>query len=274
MERDDEARGKGNQYQFGDYCYDPRLGRRFNIDPVVYAWQTGYAVFNNNPIYFIDPLGLEGETPRKATRLERKEFNRAYNNARSVGGKVVTYKSIFGNIRFAVEKLDVSKVIIQNGEGQFAGFIDVEVSLKKFNLLSTIANWGIVVTGRGTGNDASSIYDKEYIGSIDIGTLEMLNIVILKNKDDIPNASKEVLSEKNKDRSKVKDAIGEAVDESLKESEEPDSIFRTLFEVQEFGEGDTIFYNVVQEKKSATRGERPNKDNSRHQGTIRIGKKK
>ena len=59
MERDDEARGKGNQYQFGDYSYDPRLGRRFNVDPVVYPWQSGYAVFNNNPIYFIDPSGTE-----------------------------------------------------------------------------------------------------------------------------------------------------------------------------------------------------------------------
>ena len=63
MERDDEARGKGNQYQFGDYSYDPRLARRFNIDPMApkYAWQSPYAVFNNNPIYYKDPSGLEGE---------------------------------------------------------------------------------------------------------------------------------------------------------------------------------------------------------------------
>ena len=39
--------------------YDSRLGRRFNTDPVVYPWQSTYACFNNNPIYFIDPSGLE-----------------------------------------------------------------------------------------------------------------------------------------------------------------------------------------------------------------------
>ena len=39
--------------------YDGRIGRRWNIDPVVYSWQSGYAVFNNNPTYFRDPLGAE-----------------------------------------------------------------------------------------------------------------------------------------------------------------------------------------------------------------------
>jgi len=41
--------------------YDSRLGRRWNVDPITYAWQSSYAVFNNNPIFFIDPLGLEAE---------------------------------------------------------------------------------------------------------------------------------------------------------------------------------------------------------------------
>ncbi|NBC82333.1 MAG: hypothetical protein GVY19_03030 [Bacteroidetes bacterium] len=36
------------------WMYDARLGRRWNIDPVTYPWQTSYAAFNNNPIYFID----------------------------------------------------------------------------------------------------------------------------------------------------------------------------------------------------------------------------
>ena len=43
--------------------YDTRLGKRWNIDPMSdrYPWQSPYSVFNNNPIYFTDPLGLEGE---------------------------------------------------------------------------------------------------------------------------------------------------------------------------------------------------------------------
>jgi hypothetical protein len=31
------------------------------VDPVTYPWQSSYAVFNNCPIVFIDPLGLEPE---------------------------------------------------------------------------------------------------------------------------------------------------------------------------------------------------------------------
>ncbi len=41
--------------------YDARLGRRWNIDPVDYAWQSSYATFNNNPMLYYDPNGLEGE---------------------------------------------------------------------------------------------------------------------------------------------------------------------------------------------------------------------
>ena len=41
--------------------YDARTGRRWNADPVDYPCQSSYACFNNNPIYYSDPLGLEGE---------------------------------------------------------------------------------------------------------------------------------------------------------------------------------------------------------------------
>jgi RHS repeat-associated protein len=80
MEKDDEARGKGNQYQFGDYSYDPRLARRFSIDPMAqkYPWQSPYAVFNNNPIYYKDPNGLEGESyiGKKPTNISQGKADR------------------------------------------------------------------------------------------------------------------------------------------------------------------------------------------------------
>jgi len=46
--------------------YDSRLGRRWNVDPLFrkYPWQSPYAAFNNSPILFNDPLGLEGEQPQ------------------------------------------------------------------------------------------------------------------------------------------------------------------------------------------------------------------
>ncbi len=45
--------------------YDSRVGRRWNNDPLVYEWQSPYACFNNNPICFADPTGLEGEDVKK-----------------------------------------------------------------------------------------------------------------------------------------------------------------------------------------------------------------
>jgi RHS repeat-associated protein len=41
--------------------YDSRIGRRWNLDPMGYAWQSDYSTFNNNPIKYADPSGLKGE---------------------------------------------------------------------------------------------------------------------------------------------------------------------------------------------------------------------
>lgn len=43
------------------WTYDSRLGRRWEKDPLTYSWQSPSATFNNNPIMFADPRGLEGE---------------------------------------------------------------------------------------------------------------------------------------------------------------------------------------------------------------------
>jgi len=61
-EKDDEVKGSGNHYSFADYGYDPRLGRRWQIDPKThkYPWISPYATFNNNPIFFVD---INGEDP-------------------------------------------------------------------------------------------------------------------------------------------------------------------------------------------------------------------
>lgn len=55
--------------------YDARLGRRWELDPITYPWQSSYASFNNNPIYFIDPLGLEGNTPENGDKGGSKKVD-------------------------------------------------------------------------------------------------------------------------------------------------------------------------------------------------------
>ena len=43
--------------------YDSRIGRRWNVDPIVKDWESPYACFSNNPIYYADPAGSNTVTP-------------------------------------------------------------------------------------------------------------------------------------------------------------------------------------------------------------------
>ncbi|HTO38303.1 MAG TPA: hypothetical protein VL021_07755, partial [Brumimicrobium sp.] len=58
-EKDDEIKGSGNHYSFGDYGYDPRIGRRWNVDPEFkqIAGLSPYAYALNNPNVYIDEDG-------------------------------------------------------------------------------------------------------------------------------------------------------------------------------------------------------------------------
>ncbi len=56
-ENDNEVKGIGNHISFGNYGYDTRLGRRWNIDPVVITGVSGYSTFRNNPNFYKDPDG-------------------------------------------------------------------------------------------------------------------------------------------------------------------------------------------------------------------------
>lgn len=60
-EKDDEAKGAGNEYDYGMRIYDPRLGRFMSVDPITdkYPELTPYA--SNKPIRAIDLDGLEAQ---------------------------------------------------------------------------------------------------------------------------------------------------------------------------------------------------------------------
>ncbi len=64
MEMDDEVRdSKGTSYTTEFRQYDPRVGKWLSLDPLMakYPHLSPYVAFNNNPVYFIDPHGLEGD---------------------------------------------------------------------------------------------------------------------------------------------------------------------------------------------------------------------
>jgi hypothetical protein len=59
QEKDDEIYGAGNSYSAEYWQYDARLGRRWNVDPVVKEYESPYAPFANNPIWFVDYNGAD-----------------------------------------------------------------------------------------------------------------------------------------------------------------------------------------------------------------------
>jgi hypothetical protein len=69
--------------------YDTRLGRRWNLDPITYPWQSSYATFNNNPVYFSDPSGLEGEPKAKPGDGKGKKGDSAPNGGSKNGDGTV-----------------------------------------------------------------------------------------------------------------------------------------------------------------------------------------
>jgi len=77
QEKDNEIAGNGNSYTAEFWQYDPRLGRRWNIDPVVKEHESPYAAFGNNPIWFMDPNGADTVVS-------------VYQDAQNVGGVDVT----------------------------------------------------------------------------------------------------------------------------------------------------------------------------------------
>ena len=57
QEKTDEIAGEGNHYTAQYWEMDPRLGRRWNLDPKPQISISDYAIFRNNPIGFTDVLG-------------------------------------------------------------------------------------------------------------------------------------------------------------------------------------------------------------------------
>ena len=82
MRKGNQLYGDGNLYETPFRNYDPFLGRWRSPDPIQHPWQGSYTAFNNNPIYFVDPMGLEGdendEPEDGATRTTEKDGRYKY----------------------------------------------------------------------------------------------------------------------------------------------------------------------------------------------------
>ncbi|WPQ63704.1 hypothetical protein SIO70_02370 [Chitinophaga sancti] len=60
QEKSNEIKGEGNIYTAQFWEYDPRVGRRWNVDPRPDVSYSPYAVMQDNPIWYNDPAGDTG----------------------------------------------------------------------------------------------------------------------------------------------------------------------------------------------------------------------
>jgi RHS repeat-associated protein len=70
-EREEES---GLDY-FNARYYDADVCRFLGVDPVVKWHESGYAAFGNNPIYYIDPSGLDAEDPTRTTEEQNTVYS-------------------------------------------------------------------------------------------------------------------------------------------------------------------------------------------------------
>ena len=129
MERDDEIYGAGNSYTAEYWQYDSRLGRRWNVDPVVKVHESPYAIFANNPIWFIDPNGADtlkfSGSEEEITKVingikEMFDANLSYSytcdkNGNTNGVSIYSVNGSMSNDENKLELHEAFKVLVNNG---------------------------------------------------------------------------------------------------------------------------------------------------------------
>lgn len=81
--KDDEVyNASGTSYTAEFWQYDPRVGRRWNIDPMSRPCESPYSAFSNSPIALVDPNGL------KVKNAHKEEMESAQKNRDDAKGKL------------------------------------------------------------------------------------------------------------------------------------------------------------------------------------------
>ncbi|WEK34279.1 MAG: hypothetical protein P0Y53_17470 [Candidatus Pseudobacter hemicellulosilyticus] len=84
QEMSNEIKGFGNSYTAEFWEYDPRIGRRWNIDPVIKVYESPFSAFSGNPIWLIDPNGKDTVLYSWSTGLKLGYHTKAGGDKRNI----------------------------------------------------------------------------------------------------------------------------------------------------------------------------------------------
>jgi RHS repeat-associated protein len=181
-ENDNEVKGEGNELDFGDRIYDPRIGRWYSIDPLQakFAALSPYNYCYNNPVNVFDPNGKLGihvtarydEKTGKLTILKIAIDNDLYANEKytldhhHIGMDYFDYMQISvvdGNGKEMYDK-DKFKVLSFRVNNLFAGKWWAK---KKVNDGIYANNGGIMWTSEEGGGEESKRGRPDFMSNID-----------------------------------------------------------------------------------------------------------
>lgn len=216
QERDDEAKGEGNSYDFGARIYDPRIGRWLSIDPLAgkFPDQSPYSFAYNNPIRYLD---FKGESPIDALNKITKAAHKVMNNIWDASfkddkevvyevGFIVVYKKTYYLEDWEIKVKEETNVkhIKKSQEGGRVG-LDHTVE-KNEKILGDVhthpysnseGGYEGVAFSSGDIDDLRYYYENEYVSIVEAGT-QRFGLVVTDEKK-----AKEFFE--NNDRKKIQE---------------------------------------------------------------------
>jgi len=129
-EKDDETYGEGNEMDYGDRIFDPRLGRWLSLDPLQakYPDLSPYNFVGNNPIIFIDPDGQKIDLSN-LSRQEKRQYRVMIRQLKKSDVFKEMYKQIKRSDDLITIRLDNTRVGGQYGESTGGGKLTKTVNI-------------------------------------------------------------------------------------------------------------------------------------------------
>jgi hypothetical protein len=201
QEADNEAHNDPNIYTADYWEYDSRLGRRWNRDPIVKPWESPYAAFSNNPIYYSDISGLNSD-PGTGDDGGWWKFRKKGQKAFELKTVEAVYKRTFKDkFKFAMRKIGKAIMRVVKAAGDFL-----------YNLIPNISTYGgneKTASGNSTGGRKTGTYNPHAFWTIPIDMTELQQIMaafgVIKNGDDDKNYGTKYSTNNNQRQNTVVD---------------------------------------------------------------------